>query len=59
MKEHLGTVTVFSRNRVTLPKAVRDRLDLRPGDKIDLQEDGAGGWILTPLHGRPILKKSA
>ena len=54
--ENFGTVTVFSRNRVTLPKAVRDRLDLRPGDKIDLQESDNGGWILTPLHGRPTVK---
>ena len=34
--------TITSKGQVTLPKPVRDRLRLRPGDKIDfiLEEDG-------------------
>jgi AbrB family looped-hinge helix DNA binding protein len=57
VKKQLATVTVLSRNRITIPKAIRDRLDSRPGDKFDAREDGAGGWILAPLHGRQIERK--
>ena len=34
--------TITSKGQVTLPKPVRDKLRLRPGDKIDfiLEEDG-------------------
>lgn len=33
--------TITSKGQVTVPKAVRDRLNLRPGDKLEfLLEDG-------------------
>ena len=34
--------TITSKGQVTIPKPIRDRLHLEPGDKIDfvLQEDG-------------------
>ena len=34
--------TITSKGQVTLPKAIRDRLHLKPGDKIDfmLEDDG-------------------
>lgn len=41
--------TMTSKGQVTLPKPVRDKLRLRPGDKIDflLEEDGS-------LRGTPV-----
>ena len=35
--------TVTSKGQITIPKDVRDRLGLRPGDKIGFMED-EGGW---------------
>lgn len=37
---------ITSKGQVTIPKDVRDRLGLRPGDEIDLVED-AGGYRLS------------
>ena len=34
------TMTVSSKGQVVIPKAVRDRLNLRPGDVLDLEEEG-------------------
>ena len=35
--------TITSKGQVTLPKPIRDRLHLRPGDKIDFILDADGG----------------
>lgn len=32
-----------SKGQVTIPKAIREQLRLRPGDKLDLVLDEAGG----------------
>ncbi len=40
--------TIASRGRVTLPKAVRDKLDLKPGDRIDFILEG-DGLRVTPV----------
>ncbi len=42
----MGKVT--SRGRITVPKAVRERLDLAPGDRIDFVEE-AGHFNLRLL----------
>ncbi len=34
--------TITSGGRVTLPKPIRDKLDLEPGDKIDFVLEGDG-----------------
>ena len=34
--------TITSKGQVTLPKPIRDKLHLRPGDKIDFVLDGDG-----------------
>ena len=34
--------TITSKGQVTLPKPIRDRLHLRPGDKIDFVVDADG-----------------
>ena len=40
-------VTIDKAGRIVVPKPVRDRLGLRPGDELDLVE-GPDGLILTP-----------
>lgn len=41
--------TLTSKGQMTLPKAVRDDLDLRPGDKIDIVKEG-DRYVLRPRN---------
>ena len=41
--------TVTSKGQVTIPKPIRDRLHLEPGDKIDFILDEAGDVRVTPV----------
>ena len=41
--------TVTSKGQVTIPKPIRDRLHLEPGDKIDFILDEAGDLRVTPV----------
>ena len=41
--------TVTSKGRVTIPKPIRNRLHLEPGDKIDFILDEAGDLLVTPV----------
>ncbi|OGE14544.1 hypothetical protein A3F00_00785 [Candidatus Daviesbacteria bacterium RIFCSPHIGHO2_12_FULL_37_11] len=47
------TTTLTSKNQLTLPKSVRDRLGLKNGAKIDIFPTLDGGFI-----GRPKLKSN-
>ncbi len=40
------------KNQLTLPKAIVQALNLRPGDRLVLrvQDDGAGGIVMYPLR---------
>jgi AbrB family looped-hinge helix DNA binding protein len=39
----MPTSTLTSKGQITLPKRVRERLGLRPGDRVDFEiEDGGG-----------------
>ena len=42
--------TVTSKGQVTIPKPIRDRLHLEPGDKIDFVLDEAGDVRVTPVN---------
>ena len=46
---------VTSRGRVTIPKEVREGLGLRPGDRVDLIEDGTGGLRIRKILGNEPL----
>jgi antitoxin PrlF len=39
----MPTATVTSKGQIVIPKAIRDRLELHPGDQVDfiVQHDGA------------------
>ena len=41
--------TITSKGQVTLPKPVRDKLRLRPGDKIDFMLEEDGSLRVTPV----------
>ena len=41
--------TITSKGQVTLPKPIRDKLRLRPGDKIDFMLEEDGCLRVTPV----------
>ena len=41
--------TITSKGQVTVPKPIRDRLHLRPGDKIDFVLEADGGLRVVPV----------
>ena len=41
--------TVTSKGQVTIPKPIRDRLHLEPGDRVDFILDEAGDLRVTPV----------
>ena len=52
----MTTARVTSRGRITIPKLVRERLGLRPGDELAFVED-AGGWRIRREVGASPLEK--
>lgn len=40
--------TLTSKGRITLPKALRDELKLKPGDKIDFVRNSDGAYMFRP-----------
>jgi antitoxin PrlF len=52
------TATITSKSQITLPKAVRERLGLKPGDKVVFEEDDTGIRVRRPSR-REALEKWA
>lgn len=44
----MATATITSKGQMTLPKEVRDRLGLHPGDKIDFVFGTDGQLVIKP-----------
>ena len=44
----MATAKITSKGQVTLPKAVRDRLGVHEGDRVDFVEDADGRIVLLP-----------
>ena len=42
--------TVTSKGQVTIPKAIRDRLGLKPGHKVEFVADRDGRVVVKPVH---------
>lgn len=41
--------TLTSKGQITIPKSIRQRLGLRPGDRLDFTLDGNGVLVVEPL----------
>lgn len=52
------TTTITVKGQVTLPKAVRDAVGLKPGDKVDVRATASGGvYIEKPGRQSAYRKK--
>ena len=48
------SATVDSRGRITIPRAVRAELSLRPGDRVKFVPEDAGWRIEKDIEGSPF-----
>lgn len=46
----MTTTTLTTKGQLTLPKAMRDELKLKPGDKIDFVKSERGEYIVRPAN---------
>jgi antitoxin PrlF len=46
----MSTATITSKGQTTIPKDVRDRLNLKPGDRLDFVFDEDGSLRVVPLN---------
>ena len=46
----MSTATITSKGQTTIPKDVRDRLSLKPGDRLDFVFDEDGTVRVVPLN---------
>lgn len=49
----MSTLTMSSKGQLTVPRALRERLKLRPGCQIDARVDDEGRLVLTPILHEP------
>lgn len=49
----MSTLTMSSKGQLTVPRALREQLNLRPGCQVDVRVDGEGRLILTPVLYEP------
>ena len=42
----MSTAAITSKNQITLPKEVRDKLGVRPGDRVAFREDADGRVVV-------------
>ena len=51
----LATTTLSEKGQVVIPAELRSMAGLRPGDRFDVELDGAGSLIFRPLPRDPLL----
>lgn len=54
----MGTI-VTSKGQVTIPKAVRDRLGIKPGTEVQFEPTEDGRFLLTTAGRKRSLKKKS
>lgn len=50
----MGKSKLTSKGQITIPKDVRERLGLKPGDEIDFVEDQSGFRVQKRIRARPF-----
>jgi AbrB family looped-hinge helix DNA binding protein len=49
--------TLTSKGQLTLPRHLRERWHLKPGDQIGFADDGSGNVLIEPRRRRSILEE--
>lgn len=49
----MSTLTMSSKGQLTVPRALREKLKLRPGCLVDVRVDDEGRLVLTPVLYEP------
>jgi antitoxin PrlF len=49
----MSTLTMSSKGQLTVPRALREKLKLRPGCQVDVRIDDEGRLVLTPVLYEP------
>lgn len=49
----MSTLTMSSKGQLTVPRALREKLKLRPGCQVDVHVDEEGRLVLTPVLYEP------
>jgi antitoxin PrlF len=49
--------TLTSKGQVTIPKQIRDALDLAPGSSVDFAVNSEGDVVIRKVAGRPVRKR--
>jgi len=49
----MPTITLDDTNRITIPSELLDRLGLKAGSRLNVERDGEGRLVLTPLPEPP------
>jgi AbrB family looped-hinge helix DNA binding protein len=44
----MASATITSKGQITLPKAIRERLGVKPGDRVDFREREDGTIVVQP-----------
>lgn len=50
----MALATMTTKGQLTLPKEIRQRLGLQPGDKVEITLDRSGGALLRPRQNSGI-----
>ena len=50
------STTITRKGQVTIPKPVRDRLNLRPGNKVDFEPTPDGRFVLVKAGRKPTTR---
>lgn len=50
----MATSTLTTKGQVTIPKEIRDRMSLHPGDVLDFRFDEMGKVVMEPLADPPL-----
>lgn len=49
----MPSATVTSKGQITIPKKIRDKLNLRAGDSVNFELEPGGGAVMIPSKHKP------
>lgn len=50
----MATSTLTTKGQVTIPKEIRDRMSVHPGDVLDFRFDETGKVVMEPVAEEPL-----